>query len=129
MEHNTRRCIKRWKDSISGKLSIFAFLVTVPAYTLGNGNMPVGVAPSEWDITRWIVVTMFTVFGVIGLRSINKFDRNQELLFERMREADKEREEYRAKMSDRFGEIEKNLAVIDERCELNDCTKPREAKR
>ena len=79
-----RRCRRRWKDDYFSKAMILIFFTAAPAYALpdipGLGNVN--------DGTRLIIMLVFLGAGVMLLRGLTKFDRNQDELFRRMREAE-----------------------------------------
>ena len=91
----------RWKDSMATKMLIIIFFVTIPLYCLGGPTLPLTGQSwvEQWDVLRVIISTLFFIVAFFLIRTLNKFDKNQDSLFDRMREAEAE------------------LAVIKDRCD------------
>jgi hypothetical protein len=75
------RCFKRWKDDLLGRAAIIIFFAGSPAYALGSG-------PS-WgehsDVVQGLIALLFLIVGFFLIRAIKKWDRNQDIFFDRLR--------------------------------------------
>lgn len=86
------------------KIFFIVFFMAIPAYSIGGPSVQPGISWIEqWDVLRIIVGSLFLIVGFFLVRTLTKFDKNQDLIFERLRETENE------------------LAELKGRCEATNC--------
>ena len=91
------RCFKRWKEDLLGRAVIMFFFVGGSSYAVA--------APPSWsehsDVVQGLIAMLFVIVGGLLIRVLNKFDKNQDNLFDRLRDVE--------------GDVKAIKAVCDER--------------
>jgi len=83
-----RQCA-RWKEIVIQKAMLMFFFSGGAALAVGAPAENKLFGTEQWDITRVFITLLFAIIAFFLVRTLNKFDRNQDALFERMREQEK----------------------------------------